>query len=342
MSLPVEPVSFRHRGDAGLLLQRVASVIDPGAVLLVCATGGHLAQLYRIAPRLDVRSRQRLWVTFDSPQSRSLLRGDHAIFVPYTKPRDFSRVLSNAAFASRLLSSIRFGAVVSTGSAIAMSYLPVARAKGMRAVYIESAARSAGPSLTGRMVARVPGVLKCTQYRSWENSDWRFIGSVFDDYRRGEDHPSKEILKVVVTLGTIRGYGFERVIRRLLEVMPRNAEVLWQTGDTDTSEFGINSVASMPADELDRAMAAADVVVAHAGIGSALGALDLGRAPILVPRRTAHNEHVDDHQIQIAAELDSRGLALHREVEAISTKDLFEAAHRTVTRVVAPPIKIVA
>ena len=41
--------------------------------LLVATNGGHLAQLVELAPRLDGIEADRLWITFDSPQSRSLL-----------------------------------------------------------------------------------------------------------------------------------------------------------------------------------------------------------------------------------------------------------------------------
>ena len=64
--------------------------------------------------------------------------------------------------------------------------------------------------------------------------------------------------------------------------------------------------------ELGDAIAAADVVISHSGVGSALTALRCGKRPILVPREAAHGEHVDDHQRQVAIELSSRDLALFR------------------------------
>ena len=50
------------------------------------------------------------------------------------------------------------------------------------------------------------------------------------------------------------------------------------------------------------ATAAADVVISHAGVGSALTALRCGKRPILVPREAARGEHVDDSR-----EADSAG-----------------------------------
>ena len=55
---------------------------------------------------------------------------------------------------------------VSTGSGIALGYLPYLAARGVECHYIESAARVSGPSLTGRILRRVPRVRTYTQYRT--------------------------------------------------------------------------------------------------------------------------------------------------------------------------------
>jgi UDP-N-acetylglucosamine transferase subunit ALG13 len=84
-------------------------------------------------------------------------------------------------------------------------------------------------------------------------------------------------------------------------------------------------------------MADADLVVAHAGVGASLAAFEVGRCPVLVPRRLSRNEHVDDHQIQIATELGSRGVAVASEVDELSFEDLQRAAKREVRRLADPP-----
>jgi UDP-N-acetylglucosamine transferase subunit ALG13 len=228
-----------------------------------------------------------------------------------------------------VLRSGRFDGVVSTGSAVAMSFLPLARLYRKRAVYIESAARSSGPSLTGRLLAATPGTLLCTQYPQWATERWQYIGSVFDGFeseRSEDDHEDHDRpLKVVVTLGLIVGYGFRRLIERLLQILPADADVLWQVGDTDTRDLPITAFRSLYWTDLRDAIADADVVVAHTGVGSALAALELGKCPVLVPRAASHDEHVDDHQLQIAVQLARRGLAVHRSVEALTLADLHEA-----------------
>ena len=68
------------------------------------------------------------------------------------------------------------------------------------------------------------------------------------------------------------------------------------------------------------------MLVAHAGVGAALVALELGRCPVLVPRRVSHGEHVDDHQTQIAGELSRRGLAVTVDADELTLDHLSTAA----------------
>jgi UDP-N-acetylglucosamine transferase subunit ALG13 len=57
-------------------------------------------------------------------------------------------------------------------------------------------------------------------------------------------------------------------------------------------------------------MRRADVVITHAGVGSAVMAIRAGKTPVMVPRLARFGEHVDDHQLQLAERFAQRGLAL--------------------------------
>jgi UDP-N-acetylglucosamine transferase subunit ALG13 len=85
------------------------------------------------------------------------------------------------------------------------------------------------------------------------------------------------------------------------------------------------------------AYASADVVVSHAGVGSTIEALDSGHFPIVVPRRAAFGEHVDDHQVPLAVDVAKRGLAIHREADELTVDDLLEAACSSVVTVPRAP-----
>ena len=57
-------------------------------------------------------------------------------------------------------------------------------------------------------------------------------------------------------------------------------------------------------------MLAADAVVAHAGIGTILGALELGKPTVVMPRRAALGEHRNDHQLATARRFSGPGIAV--------------------------------
>ena len=278
------------------------------------------------------------WVTFDTPQSRALLAGEEVTWAAYTGQRDYAGIARNLPLAHRVLDRRRCSAVVSTGAAIALSFLPIARAKGIACHYVEGIARTEGPSTTGRVLQRVPGISLSTQWRDWEDERWRYRGSVFGGFAPGDARPDAvDLRRVVVMLGTMR-YSFRRLVDRLLEILPPDAEVLWQVGETPVEDLPIEGHRALAPAALDRAIAEADVVVSHAGGGSALQVMGAGRCPVLVPREAAHAEHVDDHQLQIAERLPGLGLAVGARADRLELDHLLEAARRRVRTLGDPPV----
>lgn len=309
---------------------------------MVAATGGHLAELVRLSPRLHELDDPRLWVTFDTIQSRTLLHDEDAIYIPFTAPRDIVAVMRNVGNAQKILSRYNVTAVVSTGSAVAASFIPLAWTKKIPCFYIECSARTDGPSVTGRALGAFPGVHRFTQFQRWETKRWAYAGSVFDSFVGIDREPApRDGLRVVVTVGTL-DFSFRRLFERLVEIIPAGSNVLWQVGKTPVDDLDITPTPFVAPDDLDQAMREADVVVAHGGIGSALAALDAGRAPILVPRRKQHGEHVDDHQLEIADTLTARGVAFTAEADALTLDHLLAAAARQVTSDERRPMNLLA
>jgi UDP-N-acetylglucosamine transferase subunit ALG13 len=301
------------------------------STLLVSSVGGHLADLHRLLPRLQGVDEDRVWVTFDTPQSRSLLCNEEVIYVDYTGPRDVKNVLRHSLLARFLFRGRHpFSTVVSAGSGVALSFLPLGRMHGASCHYIECSARSVGPSMTGRLLSRVPGIHLYTQYRDWARPPWAFAGSVLDTFVSTSRSGDATIRRAVVTLGTMEDYEFRALVERALAVLPADAEVLWQVGCTDVSDLPIVAHRQLPTRELQEAIEAADVVIAHAGCGSSVSALEAGKTPVLVPRRRSHAENVDDHQLLIAEELSKRDLAVVRSVEDLTLEDLLIAARGSV------------
>lgn len=314
----------------------MASTLHDGEVLLVCSGGGHLRQLAGFVERLGFTTDQQVWVTFENGLSESLLAGRRVIWAPFTAPRDAKNFARLVAMAPRVLARHDFTTAISTGSSPAVAFLPQAAMRGVSAHYIESAARADGPSLSGKLIARVPHIRTYCQYPSWSSGKWQYLGSIFDSYEPQAAVAPKPPRRAVVSVGTQRGYPFIGLLKAVVPLLRDMDEVLFQTGDADVASLGIHGVDSIPHGDLLQAIQDADVVITHAGVGAAITALEAGKHPILIPRRAALREHVDDHQVQVARELSRRGLATLRYPEDLAFDDVVEASRRS-TRTTAPP-----
>ena len=298
--------------------------------MLVAISGGHLAQLHMLAPRIAAGD-DRVWMTDDTAQSRSLLAGERVYHVPTRPPRDTLGVLQDTRVARRVFSEHRIERVISSGAQIALSALIPALLRRVPFSYVESATRVTDLSTTGRVVDHIPTVRRYVQYPNRVSQRWSYALSVFDGFRV-EPAEERPISRTVVTVGGNGDFGFRRLIEAAKRVVPAQAQVLWQVGSTDVTGLDIDAVASVSSAQLSAELAAADVVIGHAGTGTALAALSAGKVPLLAPRSVAHGEHIDSHQDDLAAYLASRGLAVVRPVDEITADDLREASRWRVTR----------
>jgi len=222
--------------------------------------------------------------------------------------------------------------VISTGAGVAVPALVTGRAKGIESLYIESVSRFDGPSLSGKILTYVPGVSLFTQHEEWAGGKWKRTQSVLTDYTRKFDQ-SKEHLtpaKVFVTLGTIKPYRFDSLIERVLHISPPWSRLVWQVGNTTRRDLPGIVRSTLDSDEFDDHVMSADVTITHAGVGSALRILELGRCPVMVPRRRSRGEHVDDHQQQIGTKLSRLGLAQFSEVEDLTWEQVEKASRALV------------
>jgi UDP-N-acetylglucosamine transferase subunit ALG13 len=291
-----------------------------------------------MAPLLEPeRHTDAVWITHPAPQSRTMLAGDRAHFVEAVHPRDWRAALRRAPEILRILRRNGVDRVYSTGAGIAISTLPAARLVGARPRYIESLARTQGPSVTGKILQLLPWVPVFTQYPHNASRRWSYAFSLLDTFTAVEAREPSVPTRVFVTLGTQRDWRFRRLVDRVLDVLPDGAEVVWQTGATDVSDLGLAASALMSDEEFHAAVEAADVVISHAGVGTLLTCLSVGKVPVLVPRLARFGEHVDDHQRQIAALAAQRGLAVAAEADELTVDHLTRAASLQAVRTHADP-----
>lgn len=119
-------------------------------LLLVCSSGGHLQQLHAL--RAAWEPYQRLWVTFDRSDARSLLAGEDVVYAYGPTNRSVGNLVRNLALAVHLLRRERPRAILTTGAGVAVPFAWTARFFGCKLVYVESATRIDGPSLSLRLI----------------------------------------------------------------------------------------------------------------------------------------------------------------------------------------------
>lgn len=300
--------------------------------LLVASAGGHLDELRIQADLLGIDVGDAVWVTSRTPHTESLLAGEQ---VAWRRPVGSGARLRGALElpgALALNKRVRPDLVVSTGAAFAVSHLAAARLAGTETWYVESATRVDEPSATGRFAASFTRARLFVQGPGWADPRWVPVPTVFDAYEVS-DHASPPAgrLRAVVSLGS-EHWPFRRAVERVLAVLP-DAEIVWQTGATEVDLGGRRLPQWVPAVELRAAIRDADVVITHAGIGSALAALEEGKVPVFLPRRSDRGEHVDDHQTEAAARLGARGLAVAVDPDELTIEHVVRAASLGARRV---------
>lgn len=122
---------------------------QPPKAVLVASSGGHLLQLHRLQPWWE--RLEHVWVTFDKPDSRSLLADEDVRWAYHPTTRSAVNLVRNLGLAWRLLRAYRPDIVVSTGAGVAFPFFVVARLLGIKTVYVEVYDRIDVPTLTGRL-----------------------------------------------------------------------------------------------------------------------------------------------------------------------------------------------
>lgn len=127
---------------------------------------------------------------------------------------------------------------------------------------------------------------------------------------------------ILVALGTHQ-QPFERLLALAADLATVH-EVIVQHGHSPPPDWcdPARRVAFVDYEPLMELMGTAEAVICHAGVGTIMTVLSLGKIPVVVPRLARYGEHVDDHQVQIADAFAMRGLALVYE-----SGDLEEALH---------------
>lgn len=109
---------------------------------------------------------------------------------------------------------------------------------------------------------------------------------------------------IFVTVGSQK-FPFDRLIRKVDQMVREGMiedEVFIQTG---ASQYvpACPHQAFCGREHFTKLMEACDVLITHGGAGTMVDAVKLGKKVVAVPRLARYGEHVDDHQLELAARL---------------------------------------
>lgn len=117
---------------------------------------------------------------------------------------------------------------------------------------------------------------------------------------------------ILVTVGTEQ-YAFDRLMSWISLLMQNRLiqeEIIVQSGTSKHLPANVTAYKTLPIDRFTELVQQARLVISHCGEGSLLMLEEVGTPYILVPRSVRYQEHVDDHQVELAIALESIGAAI--------------------------------
>lgn len=112
---------------------------------------------------------------------------------------------------------------------------------------------------------------------------------------------------IFVTVGS--QMAFDRLVAAVdhwAESRRPGVDIFAQIGPSSYQPRALRHAHALTPAEFNAAVARADIIVAHAGMGSVLTALEMGKTLVLMPRRGDLQETRNDHQIATARWLGER------------------------------------
>lgn len=142
---------------------------------------------------------------------------------------------------------------------------------------------------------------------------------------------------IFVAVGTQK-FQFNRLLKeidRIIENELLHEEVYAQIGFSDYMPENYHYDKMMDKDKYDLMIENCDLLITHSGVGTIVSGLKCSKPVIVVPRLKEYNEHVDDHQVQIADAFSEKNLILKCEDTGDLVSCIEEAKRHTFSRYVS-------
>jgi beta-1,4-N-acetylglucosaminyltransferase len=115
---------------------------------------------------------------------------------------------------------------------------------------------------------------------------------------------------IFVTVGT-HTQGFDRLLKAADDYASISTEKIdIQTGNSTYQPVYANSFRWATSDEIEKIIKKSRIVVSHAGAGTIIQVLKLGKPLVVAPRQRKYGENHNDHQYQLAHALEQEHRAV--------------------------------
>ena len=281
-------------------------------VVFVAAGGGHLAELLQLQ---KIFERYDYTVVTERDETTQKLgkrfRGRVRLLPRYggSLVKRANEIIQILAGSKRIIKELRPEYVVTTGSGMAGIFCWMAKRRGAKVIFIETAANVSSPSKTGKKVYGFADLF-VIQHEELKRIYPRakYGGLIF-----GEASSARDGKYGLVLMGT-QPQQFARLVG-LLETVKLSGKVVIQSGNTDIASKKYEVREFVKQGEFDSLVSGARYVITHGGVGSIMTALAYGKPVLVVPRERRYGEHVNNHQKEIAKKLEKSGYVLVAENE---------------------------
>lgn len=144
---------------------------------------------------------------------------------------------------------------------------------------------------------------------------------------------------ILLTVGTQR-FQFNRLLTKVDELIQEGiikSDMFAQIGYSTYIPKNYKYITLISSDEMDHYFDQSDLIITHSGTSSIIKGLKKGKKIIVVPRQKKFDEHIDDHQLEIAMMFEKKGFIevvynindLAQKIEIIKTKEYAKYANES-------------
>jgi UDP-N-acetylglucosamine transferase subunit ALG13 len=199
--------------------------------------------------------------------------------------------------------------IMTTGAGVALPMCYIAKLFRKRIIFIESFCRVKKPSLFGRLIYPIAN-LTIVQWAPLLEycKEAKYGGPIFNF--SGENVDRNRIKnRIFVTVGTL-STDFDRLLKEidmLIEKGVIREKVIAQIGSSKYTPKNYEWFRFTSKEVYWDTLKECKIVITHGGIGSITNALKFNKRTIVVPRRKEFGEVANNHQLEIARELERQG-----------------------------------